>query len=327
MARLRSETKSSRATVSGRRLLQPVLPKIAAAAIRPSQLLALQAFDVAARTASFKTAAQSLNLTPSAISHRIGNLEQSLGIRLFVRTHRAITLNADGKRLAAATGRAFAELARAGASTMPGRQPLRLKVQPTFASAWLIPRMADFMRHHPGIDVAIENAGSNADFATEAFDAGISVGTADDFPGMTTHHLTDIGTTPICAPSVARRWRLRNPADLRHAVLIEVTTYPAAWRVWLTHAGMPELRPARTISVDSFVAAMQAAEQGAGVALGLEPFALERERTGSICRPFALTCPTGAYWLVYPKGTRRSRALDAFRRWLLAELAKARSAV
>ncbi len=81
-----------------------MLPKIAAASIRPAQLLALQAFDVAARTGSFKDAAQSLNLTPSAISHRIRNLEASLGIALFTRTHRAVELSANGKQLVAATG-------------------------------------------------------------------------------------------------------------------------------------------------------------------------------------------------------------------------------
>src|SRR5438874_12272858 len=94
--------------------LEAVLPRIAAASIRPAQLLALQAFDVAARTGSFKDAAESLNLTPSAISPRIRNLEASLETPLFTRGHRAVELNADGKQLAVATGKAFAELARVG---------------------------------------------------------------------------------------------------------------------------------------------------------------------------------------------------------------------
>jgi DNA-binding transcriptional LysR family regulator len=301
-----------------------VPPAIAAASIRPAQLLALQAFDVAARTGSFKDAAQSLNLTPSAISHRIRNLETSLGTALFTRTHRAVELNADGKRLAAATGKAFAELARIG-SPAPDRSRrlrLRLKVLPTFASAWLIPRMADFINGYPDVDVAIETSSRNVDFDTEAFDAGICVGNAEDFLALTADHLTDIKTTPVASPTLVKRLRLRRPADLERAVLIEVTTFPAAWRLWLKHAGVAELKPRRTISVDSFAASMQAAEQGAGVALGLEPFAIERERSGTIARPLALAYPTGSYWLVYPKGQRRNRALEAFRRWLLKELGK-----
>ena len=302
--------------------LEAVLPKIAAATISPVQLLALQAFDVAARTGSFRDAAQSLNLTPSAISHRIRNLESSLGTALFIRTHRAVELNADGKRLAAATGKAFAELARVG-SPAPDRSRrlrLRLKVLPAFASAWLIPRMADFINRFPDVDVAIETASRNVDFDTEAFDAGIAVGNPSDFSALTADHLTDIKTTPVTAPALARRLRLREPSDLARAALIEVTTFPAAWRLWLRHAGVADLTPKRVISVDSFVASMQAAEQGAGVALGLEPFVIERERSGTIVRPLGLSYPTGSYWLVYPKGQRRNRALDVFRNWLLAEL-------
>jgi DNA-binding transcriptional LysR family regulator len=302
--------------------LEAVLPKIAAATIRPAQLLALQAFDVAARAGSFKAAAQSLNLTPSAISHRIRNLEASLGAALFTRTHRAVELNAEGRRLAAATGKAFAELARVGAP-MPDRSRrlrLRLKVLPTFASSWLIPRMADFINRHPDVDVAIETSSRNVDFDTEAFDAGISVGNADDFGTLAVDHLTDISTTPVASPELIRRLRLRRPDDLARAVLIEVTTFPAAWRLWLKHAGVADLKPKRTISVDSFVASMQAAEQGAGVALGLEPFVIARERAGAIARPLGLAYPTGSYWLVAPKGQRRNRALEAFRRWLLSAL-------
>jgi DNA-binding transcriptional LysR family regulator len=309
------------ASAAPRRLLQAVLPAIASATLGPSQLLALQAFDVAFRTDSFKTAAQRLNLSPSAVSHRIRNLEQALGLALFVRTHRAIRPTPEGKLLAAATGRAFAELARVGpsGSAKSGRQTLRLKVLPTFASAWLIPRLAGFITRHADIDLAIESSSRNVDFSLEAFDAGIIVGDGS-FEGITAHHLAEIRTTPVATPALVRRLKLRDPRDLARTALIHVTTFPAAWPLWLQHAGVPELKPARTISVDSFVAAMQAAEQGVGVALGLEPLIVERERLGAICRPLSFAHPTGSYWLVHPPGTRRNRALQAFKRWILAEL-------
>ena len=119
----------------------------------------------------------------------------------------------------------------------------------------------------------------------------------------------------MTAPSLARRLKLRDPRDLQRATLIHVTTFPAAWSLWLEHAGVAKLKPARAISVDSFVAAMQAAEQGAGVALGLEPFITERERQGEICRPLSLAHPTGSYWLVHPPGAQRNHALQVFKRW------------
>lgn len=324
MKRPRQPGRSASAT-SPRRLLQAVEPVIAAATLKPSQLLALQAFEVAVRLGSFKASAQSLNLSPSAVSHRIRKLEQALGVVLFARTHRAIEPTAEGKALAAATGRAFSELARVGSPALgrPGRQRLRLKVLPMFGSAWLIPRLAGFMTKHPDVDLAIESSSRNVDFDTEAFDAGISVGDGN-FQGLTAHHLAEIRTTPVAAPAFARRLKLREPRDLRRAALIHVTTFPAAWPLWLKHAGVPELKPVRTISVDSFVAAIQAAEQGIGVALGLEPFIIERERLGAICRPLPFAHPTGSYWLVHPPGAQRNRALQVFKRWLLNELPEQR---
>ncbi len=301
--------------------VRSVPPRIAAATLGSPQLLSLQAFDVAVRLGSFKTTARALNLTASAVSHRIKNLEQDLGVSLFVRSHRAIHPTVAGKALAAATGRAFAELARVGAPDErgTGRQRLRLKVFPLFASAWLIPRLANFVASHPDIELSIETSSRVVDFDVETFDAGVSV--ADALPDRLERlHLAHITSTPIATAAMVRRLKLREPRDLARAVLIEVATFPAAWSQWLQAAGVPDLKPVRTITVDTFVAALQAAEQGAGVALGMTLFIAERERSGTICRPFSAESSTGSYWLVYPPATRRHRAFQAFKKWLIADL-------
>jgi len=301
--------------------VQSAPSRIAAATLKAPQLLSLQAFDVAVRLGSFKATARALNLTASAISHRIKNLEQGLGAALFVRSHRAIHPTIAGKALAAVTGRAFAELARVGEPDhrRAGRQRLRLKVFPLFASAWLIPRLANFVPLHPDIDLSIETSSRVVDFDVEAFDAGVSV--ADAIPTRLDRlHLAHITSTPIATPALIRRLKLSKPCDLERAVLIEVATFPAAWPQWLQQAGVPDLRPVRVITVDTFVAALQAAEQGAGIALGMTLFIAERERSGAICRPFSIESSTGSYWLVYPPATRRHRAFQAFRKWLIAEL-------
>jgi DNA-binding transcriptional LysR family regulator len=302
------------------RRLRSARSKIAAASLTPVQLLALQAFDVAVRSGSFKATAQALNISASAVSHRIRNLEQTFGTALFVRTHRAIHPTAAGRTLAAATGRAFAELARTGLPAgSAGRQRLRLKVFPLFASAWLIPRLAEFVAKHPDIDLAIETSSYVVDFDVEAYDAAITVGNGT-FTGLDATHLAPLRATPIATPSMVRRLKLREPRDLERAVLIHVTVFPAAWPQWLRRAGIADLEPKRSISVDSFVAAIQAAEQGAGVALGMDLFIDERERAGAICRPFSIDSSSGSYWLVHPPGARRNRALAVFKRWLLAEI-------
>jgi DNA-binding transcriptional LysR family regulator len=307
------------------RRLRSAVPRIAAATLKPAQLLALQAFDVAVRLGSFKETALTLNISASAVSHRIRNLEQALGTALFVRNHRAIEPTAAGRALAATTGRAFAELARADlpAGSAPGRQRLKLKVFPLFASAWLIPRLAGFVAKHPDIDLAIETSSHNVDFDVEAFDAGISVGDGS-FEGLDALHLAPMRATPIATPALVRRLKLRGPRDLGRAVLIHVTPFPGAWPQWLARAGVPQLKPAHTIAVDNYVAAIQAAEQGAGIALGMDLFIAEREREGAICRPFAVTSSAGSYFLVHPPGARRNRALGVFKHWLVAEIATLR---
>jgi LysR family transcriptional regulator, glycine cleavage system transcriptional activator len=303
-------------------------PGVAAATFTTSQLLALQAFDVAVRLGSFKAAAHRLNLTLSAVSHRIKNLERALGVKLFVRGHRAVHPTLEGRSLAAATGRAFAELVRGvpPAGSRSGRQRLRLKVFPLFASAWLIPRLAGFATKYPHIDLVLETSSRIVNFDVESFDAGISV--RDIVPDkLKALHLVEVRSTPIATPALVRRLKLRAPSDLERTTLIGVASFPAAWSRWFKQAGIPDLKPQRTITVDGFVEAIQAAEQGAGVALGMNLFIGERERQGVICRPFNIESPAGSYWLLQAPGAARNRALQTFKRWLIDELPELRSSV
>ncbi len=299
-----------------------VEPRPAAARLTPAILLALQAFEAAYRLGSFRAAAETLHLTPSAVSHRIRNLERLVGDSLFVRAHRNALPSAAGRAMAAATGRAFMELGRAiaGMDAPPTRTRLRLAVVPTFGSAWLIPRVADFMAGHPNIELVIENVSRSVDFDNEPFDAAISGG-AGEWPGMSAVRLMAIFTTPICTPQTMRKLKLRRAVDLQRATLIHVTTYPLAWRLWFEHAETPEPPPRKTLWVDSFHAAQEAAERGVGVALGLAPLLHEREQLGLLCCPFESRNPTGDYWLVHRTADARSPALRAFRQWLVARTA------
>jgi DNA-binding transcriptional LysR family regulator len=312
----------ARPAALGSRLLRPARPAPAAAGLKPALLLSLQAFEAAVRLGSFKAAATALHLSPSAVSHRIRNLERALGDRLFTRAHRVVRPTRAGVALAATTGRAFADLLRATApaQSASGQRRLRLAVAPPFASLWLVPRIGGFMAAHPDIELAIENVSRSVDLETEPFDAAIRVGDGN-FPALTAIHLMDIGTVPVATKALARRLRLRQPADLAAATLIHVSTFPLAWPVWLGGAGIGGMKARQAMWVDSFGAALEAAEQGVGVALGLDPLFRERERAGAVCRPIAVTYATGSLWLVHPPADRGNPILRSFKRWLLAELA------
>jgi LysR family glycine cleavage system transcriptional activator len=304
------------------RLLRAVEPSPAATRLRPALLLSLQAFDAVVRLQSFKAAAEALHLTPSAISHRIRNLERAMGTLLFVRAHRAVQATPAARALATATGRAFAEMVRATTPLVGAEASLRLRlnVSPLFATAWLIPRLRDFIASHPSIELVIEHATRRLDLDNDVFHAAVRVGDGQ-WPGLKAHHLMALQATPVMAPELLRKLKLRRPADLARVATIHVSAFPLAWPMWLSQAGVGETRPRQTVWVDSFDVALQLAEQGAGVALGLSPLFAQREASGTLCRPFDATFPTGAYWLVHRPEEEGHPALRLFTRWLRNRLA------
>ncbi|MDP1751073.1 MAG: LysR substrate-binding domain-containing protein [Reyranella sp.] len=278
----------------------------------------MQAFDAAVRLGSFKEAADALHLTPSAISHRIRNLEKAMGGALFIRAHRSVLITPTGRAFATLTGRAFGELERATAP-LAGTEAscrLRLSVSPLFASAWLIPRIASFMTAHPEVELVVENSTRPLDLENESADAAVRVGDGN-WPGLVVQHLLDLHATPVATPAIVRRFKLHRAADVVRAPMIHVVSFPLAWPIWLREAGVGTIKARQAIRVDSFEAPLQLAERGAGVA----PLFAERERTGMLCRPIGHSNSTGGYWLVHRREERSNMALQAFKRWLLGEFA------
>ncbi len=120
-------------------------------------LKALRAFDHAARTGSFKSAAKALNVSPTAISHHIRTLEEDLGVPLFERDGRNVTLTQQGRELSTDVAQAFAQLAQAVDRTRrsPNGQVIRIAAGPFFAARWLMPRLAPFWVEHPQISLEV----------------------------------------------------------------------------------------------------------------------------------------------------------------------------
>lgn len=302
------------------RSLKPAEALPSVTRLSSSELLALQAFEVVVRLGSFRRAAEALHLSPSAVSHRIRKLERQIGEELFDRVHRSVELTQAGRDLARSTGSAFNELARAFKTNEAGlsRVRLRLAVVPTFGSTVLIPHITSFTTDNPNVEMMIESVSREIDLAQEPFDAMICAGESENnWPGMTAVHLLDISTTPVCTPQIATELGLSDPSNLENAPLIHVSSYPSAWPLWLKQSGLGEMNDAKAIWVDSFNTAMQAAERGAGVALGLDPLFLDREQAGAICRPLPISHSRGGYWLVYRPSDRKKAALNTFRRWLI----------
>lgn len=136
------------------------------------------------------------------------------------------------------------------------------------------------------IELTIENSTRLLDLENEPFDAGVRVGDGN-WPELVAQHLMDLHATPVAAPAAVRHWQLQQPADVGRAPMIHVVSFPLAWPIWLRQAGAGTAKAKQAIWVDSFEAALQLAERGAGVALGLAPLFADREEAGRLCRPIA----------------------------------------
>ena len=283
-------------------------------------LLALQAFELAARTGSFKAAAEALHITASAVSHRIAGLERTLGAKLFERGPRGVGLSPAGTALANTTGHAFGDLARALARQSSGSRRLRVSAVPIFASHWLLPRLGQFLADHPEIELQVEASPRMADMEAGLVDVALRYGEGQ-WPGLSAERIMDLETVPVAAPSLVRRLKLGAPTDLARAPLIRVSPFGASWTDWATAAGLDAARFERRkgVQVDGMGAALRAAAHGLGVALAFDPVIDSEIRSGALVRVGPGVTSRGQIWLVCRPRERSLPAIRALRRWLFAE--------
>ena len=247
----------------------------------------LRAFEAAGRTGSFRSAANELSLTPSAVSHAIRKLEQTLGAGLFIRDNRNVHLSPEGEALMRHVGRAFEELRR-GLEMVSTRGPqlLRLHSAPSFAALWLRPRLARFLREHPGIEVRLAAGTDYTRFLNDEFDADIVYGLPRQ-EGLIVVPLGEETVAPLCTPELARA--ITSPMDLFNQVLIESETKQVRWSDWFARNGLPAPRP-QGVRFDRSFLAIAAAADGLGVALESTRLAERELASGRLVRPLAGQC-------------------------------------
>lgn len=289
---------------------------------RLPSLNGLRAFEAAARHLSFTLAAEELNVTQTAISHQIRRLEEELGLKLFVRDGRSLSLTAAGSDYLPGIRAAFQDLRLATDRLKQGADPRVLTVSTlaSFAAKWLLPRFGAFQEEHPDIDVRITTSTSLVDFKKDRVDAAIRYGRGQ-WPGLDATWLMADELFPVCSPALLRGPNpLRKPEDLAHATLLHTTGYSDDWRLWMTVFGVPLPSGARQgPTFDLLLMTVQAAIDGMGVAIGRSAYVRDDLEKGRLVAPFDMTLPAGAgLYLVVPEGAPASPALAAFRNWLVA---------
>jgi LysR family transcriptional regulator, glycine cleavage system transcriptional activator len=280
----------------------------------PPYLNGIKVFEAAARGGGFTAASRELNITPAAISRMVRLLEDRLGVALFERRANGLELTAAGRLYQSGLTPLFSALTQLTEQVagMGAAQTLTVGVGPTFAIRWLIPRLADFRREAPTVDVRITTGGAAAPFA-EAWTCGIQLGRGPD-PGLAGELLFTADLLPVCRPEVAAS--LRAPEDLSRTTLLRVAHAPEDWPSWLAAAGLHGIE-ARGPVLEFYGQALQAALDGVGVALGIRPYIDDDLASGRLVAPFSLIVPKGMGWfLIFREARRREPAFVAFRDWI-----------
>ena len=292
----------------------------------PPSISSVRAFEAAARLSSFTKAAAELNITQSAISYSIRELEQRLKIRLFTRDGPRLTLTEVGRTYLPFAGEALERL-RAGdrALTDPARKDrvLTISVSPSFAAKWLVPRLGDFIAAHPDIDLRISANPAHVDFADGEIDLAVRHGVGQ-WPGLSCTRLCEEVMFPVCSPALLKGETPRTPADLAAHVLIHHQTSDG-WRAWLATFGVdPGPAAAHGPVLNEMSLTIDAAIAGQGVALARSALASRDLADGRIVRPMPHATPADfAYWIVCSHATARRPNVTRCVAWLLEQAATA----
>ncbi|MBR0798667.1 transcriptional regulator GcvA [Bradyrhizobium jicamae] len=290
---------------------------------RLPSLNGLRAFEAAARHMSFTLAASELNVTQTAISHQIRRLEEELGVRLFVRQNRSLSLTAEAVEYLPGVRAAFNDL-RLATDRLLRRDDdhvLTVSTLASLAAKWLLPRLSAFQEAHPGIDVRITTSTGLVDFQRDKVDAAIRYGRGQ-WSGLRSDWLMADELFPVCSPSLLQGSKpLKCPEDLKDHVLLHTSgANTDDWRLWLTAAGLPtDISRQPGLTFDLTFVTVQAAIDGIGVAMGRTSYVRDDIAKGRLVVPFKIALPADAgFYLVSPQGRADSPKLAAFRDWLSA---------
>jgi LysR family glycine cleavage system transcriptional activator len=295
---------------------------------RLEHLKAMRAFEAAARHLSYTKAAAELCVTQGALSHHVTTLEAALGAKLFFRYHRSISLTPKGEILFRHLREAF-DLLQAGIDQVAGEPAspmLRIKLPPTFAIRWLVPRLARLHAFHERRDVQITTSHRMVDFSREEIDIAIySGGQPPD--GLISKRLFGEELTPVCSPALLKSSPpLRHPRDLKGQTLLCSLNRPNDWPRWLESAGVRDFDGNNGLKFENSALAYQAAIDNLGIAMAQIALVEDELRAGKLVRPFRHSVVTDdAYFIVYPRRSRDRAGVKFFERWVFKEVEEAQS--
>ena len=282
----------------------------------------LKAFEAAARHMSFTKAAEELSVTQTAVSHQIRRLEGELGVRLFLRLKDGLALTPEGHVYFPGVRSAFQELRYCTDTLLESRNNsvLTISTLVSFASKWLLPRLASFQQAFPTIDVRVTASTDQVDFRKGGVDGAIRYGVGD-WKGLRADWLMSDEIFPVCSPRLLQGpSALASPSDLARHTLLQVSGATGDdWSSWLNAAGQPtRLAEGSRLTFDLAMMAVQAAVDGLGVCIGRSTYVEDDLKTGRLVAPFDLRLKSDCgFYFVTPHEMADSPKVQAFRTWLM----------
>jgi DNA-binding transcriptional LysR family regulator len=285
------------------------------------RLPALRAFEAVSRNMSVTQAAEELFVTPGAVSQQVRQLEEALGAPLLQRHHRRVSLTPEGVKLAHVLTHCFERIDRTllEISGDGQAQRLSLRLMPTFAIRWLMPRLSDFFVNYPGVELDISTMNVKEEQLVTA-DCSIRLGNGQ-WDDVESDILFVDDLVPICSPALARQFE--SPADLAKATLIHSAARTEGWQVWFDGHGIDGSACTRNMQVANAAMACQAAIDGLGVAITQREYVQGDLAVKTLVAPFPSYGRDGiAYYLVSPHHKTHWPTVRLFRQWLATHTAQ-----
>ncbi|EGI72020.1 LysR family transcriptional regulator [Pseudoalteromonas sp. SR43-6] len=278
----------------------------------------LRSFCFAARSLSFKHAANELYLTPSAVSHQIKQLEEQLGIELFQRKTRSISLTTAGKNFFDAVSPIITMLESTinEFSQMQQNTNLTITLPEFFASELLMPKLSEWTSEHPNINLQMDTLKTRKEL-TRHSDLSIVLSSGKPTEGLATE-LFNLEYIPACNKKLLDQWRDDHRQALNQVPLILHKARPWAWHQWAEKAGIDDFSPSQIIQIDSMFGVARAAQQGMGIALIPLPISQSWLDEQWLYKLFEQPLTTkDKYYLVQHESSTPNHPLDLFAKWVV----------
>ncbi|MFT6288395.1 MAG: LysR family glycine cleavage system transcriptional activator [Halieaceae bacterium] len=284
-------------------------------------LRGIRTFCIVAQHNSFILAAEDLFLTPSAISHQIKGLEDELDVKLFDRGSRGVSLTEAGDSLFSEAAPLIAKLDKVASTFQArfGQRPLRVTLQPFFATELLVPRLASFVDEHPDIAINIDTEDQSSE--KHPAQADISIRLFRKPPeNLLANQLFPLRLVPACSPSLREKLCWDEGQSLENLPLIIHSKRANAWRDWARKAGVELGEHSGAIRMETMISVARAAEQGLGVALVPLPLSESWFQSGSLVRLSDHELDTAdCYFMVVREKDAVRAEVQSFRAWILQE--------